>query len=40
MSGKGAASLKFPLALYSHCASHGLNLAVVSSFDEVNIHNM
>ena len=45
MSGKtkGAAariSSEFPLAHYSHCASHCLNLAIVNSFDEVNIRNM
>ena len=45
MSGKiyGAASLisrEYPLALYLHCASHCLNLAVVKSLDESNIRNM
>ena len=45
MSGKtnGTAariSSQFPLALYSHCASHCLNLAVVSSFEEVSVRNM
>ena len=30
----------FPLALYVHCASHCLNLAVVSSFEEVAVRNM
>ena len=45
MSGKtnGAAariSSQYPLALYTHCASHCLNLAVVSSFDEVSVRNM
>ena len=45
MSGKtnGAAaclSSQFPLALYVHCASHCLNLAVVSSPEEASIHNM
>lgn len=30
----------FPLALYVHCASHCLNLAVVSSFEEVAVSNM
>ena len=45
MSGKtnGATariSSQYPLALYNHCASHCLNLAVVSSFDEVSVRNM
>ena len=45
MSGKtndAAACIKtqFPLALYIHCASHSLNLTVVSSPDEVNVRNM
>ena len=45
MSGKtnGAAariSSQFPLALYVHCASHCLNLAVVSSLEEASIRNM
>ena len=45
MSGKtkGAASLisrEYPQALYLHCASHCLNLAVVKSLNENNIHNM
>ena len=45
MSGKtnGASariSSQYPLALYTHCASHCLNLAVVSSFDEVSVRNM
>ena len=45
MSGKtnGAAALissQYPLALYVHCASHCLNLAVVSSLEEVSIRNM
>ena len=45
MSGKtnGAAShisAQYPLALYTHCASHCLNLAVVSSFEETSVHNM
>ena len=45
MSGKtnGAAariSSQFPLALYVHCASHCLNLTVVSSLEEVSIRNM
>ena len=30
----------FPLALYVHCASHCLNLAVVSSLEEVAVRNM
>lgn len=30
----------FPLALYVHCASHCLNLAVVSSLEEVAVCNM
>ena len=30
----------YPLALYTHCASHCLNLAVVASFDETNVRNM
>ena len=45
MSGKtnGTAariSSQFPLALYVHCASHCLNLAVVSSLEEDSIRNM
>ena len=45
MSGKtnGAAALitsQYPLALYVHCASHCLNLAVVKSLEESNIRNM
>ena len=45
MSGKtnGAAariSSQYPLALYTHCTSHYLNLAVVASFEVVSIHNM
>ena len=45
MSGKtnGAAARitsQFPLALYIHCASHSLNLAVVSSLEEVSVRNM
>ena len=45
MSGrsKGTASLiskDYPLALYLHCASHCLNLAVVKSLEERNIQNM
>ena len=30
----------FPLALYVHCAFHCLNLAVVSSLEEVAVRNM
>ena len=45
MSGKttGAAapiSTHFPLALYIHCSSHCLNLAVVSSLEVTSVHNM
>lgn len=45
MAGKtnGAAALisrEYPLALYLHCASHCLNLAVVKSLDETNVRNM
>ncbi len=45
MSGKtnGAAariSSQYPLALYTHCTSHCLNLAVVASFEEVSVRNM
>ena len=45
MSGKrsGTAariSSRYPLALYTHCASHSLNLAVVASFEEVSVRNM
>ena len=45
MSGstRGAAALitaQHPLALYIHCASHCLNLAVVKSLQETNIRNM
>ena len=45
MSGKtnGAASrisAQYPLALYTHCASHCLNLAVVASFEGTSVHNM
>ena len=29
-----------PLALYLHCASHSLNLAVVKSLDEASVRNM
>ena len=40
---KGAAvriSSQYPLALYTHCTSHCLNLTVVASFEEVSVHNM
>ena len=45
MAGKttGAAALisrLYPLALYLHCASHCLNLAVVKSLDETIVRNM
>ena len=45
MSGKtkGAAACicsQYPLALYTHCASHCLNLAVVASFEETSVQNM
>ena len=45
MSGKrnGTAariSSSYPLALYTHCVSHSLNLAVVASFEEVSVRNM
>ena len=45
MSGRtnGAAariSSQFPLAIYTHCASHCLNLAVATSLEEVSIRNM
>ena len=33
-------SSQSPLALYTHCNSHCLNLAVVASFEEVSIRNM
>ena len=33
-------SVQYPLALYTHCASHCLNLAVVSSFEEPSVGNM
>ena len=33
-------SSQYPLALYTHCTSHCLNLAVMASFEEVSIHNM
>ena len=44
MSGKtnGAAariSSQYHLALYTHCISHYLNLAVVASFGEVSVRN-
>jgi len=31
---------EFPLALYLHCASHSLNLAVVKSFQVTSVCNM
>ena len=45
MSGRrnGAAakiSSVYPLALYTHCASHSFNLAVVASFEEPSVRNM
>ena len=45
MSGKtnGAAvriTSQYPLALYVHCASHSLNLTVVSSLEKVSVRNM
>jgi hypothetical protein len=45
MSGKtnGDAAIitsQYPLALYVHCASHCLNLAVVKSLEETSIRNM
>ena len=45
MSGRtnGAAariSSQFPLAIYTHCASHCLNLAVVTSLEEASVRNM
>ena len=33
-------SSQYPLALYTHCTSHCLNLAVVASFEEVSVCNM
>ena len=33
-------SSQYPLSLYTHCTSHCLNLAVVTSFEEVSICNM
>lgn len=45
MSGqyKGCAALiqqKYPMALYSHCCSHVLNLAVVKSCDSIQVRNL
>ena len=45
MSGKirGAAARiqsQYPLAFYTHCASHCLNLAVVASFEDRSVRNM
>ena len=45
MSGKrnGTAariSSQDPLALYTHCTSHCLNLAIVASFEEVSVCKM
>ena len=45
MSGKtsGTAarvSSVYPLAQYTHCASHSLNLAVVGSIQEASVRNM
>ena len=45
MSGKrsGTAariSSHYPLALYTHCASHSLNLAVVASFEETSVRSV
>ena len=40
---KGAAALvtsQYPLALYLHCASHSLNLAVVKSLEVASVRNM
>ena len=40
---KGAAAhiqSQYPFALYTHCASHCLNLAVVVSFEEQSVRNM
>ena len=31
---------EYPQALYLHCASHCLNLAVVKSFKVTSVHNM
>ena len=31
---------QYPLVLYTHCASHCLNLAVVASFEEKSVCNM
>ena len=33
-------SAQYPLALYLHCASHALNLAVVKSLDVTSVRNM
>ena len=33
-------SSQYLLALYTHCTSHCLNLAVVASFKEVSVRNM
>ena len=33
-------SSQYPLALYLHCASHSLNLAVVKSLDKTGVRNM
>ena len=30
----------YPLALYTHCTSHCLNLAVMTSFEEVSVRDM
>ena len=42
MSGKTNArtSSVYPPAIYTHCVSHCLNLAVVASFEEPSIRNM
>ena len=45
MSGEtnGAAariSSQYPLALYTHCTSHCLDLVAVASFEEVSVRNM
>ncbi len=40
---KGAAAIitsQFPLAMYLHCASHSLNLAVVKSLEVQSVRNM
>ena len=31
---------QYPLAFYTHCASHCLNLAVVASFEDRSVRNM